>query len=139
MSIRFCETADTCQSLIPTQCQTQTNSFVYKSICYVVGYFVPTARSHWLLRGHMIFNNETVFCQNLLTGNIANSMTSVGNSALLPANLPLQRGKFPASQLSSGNTEILSGNKMNCFPRDQSLSVQCFISRHGDISTAFLF
>ena len=59
--------------------------------------FLPnSARSHWLLRGHMTSNNETVSCQNLWAGNIAKSITSEGSSALLPANVyrwsPLQRG-----------------------------------------------
>ena len=40
--------------------------------------------------------NETVSRQNLWVGDIAKSMTSEGNSALLPANVdqrpPLQRG-----------------------------------------------
>ena len=44
----------------------------------------------------MTSNNETVFSQNIWAGNIAKSMTSGGNSALLPANVggqpPLQRG-----------------------------------------------
>ena len=35
----------------------------------------------------MISNNETVSRQNLWGGNIAKSMTSEGNSALLPANV----------------------------------------------------
>ena len=44
--------------------------------------FSQYARSHWLLRGHMTSNNETVSRQNLWAGNIAKSMTSEGNSAL---------------------------------------------------------
>ena len=44
--------------------------------------FSQHARSHWLLRGHMTSNNETVSRQNLWAGNIAKSMTSEGNSAL---------------------------------------------------------
>ena len=35
----------------------------------------------------MISNNETVSRQNLWAGNIAKSMTSEGNSALLPENV----------------------------------------------------
>ena len=57
-----------------------------------------SVHSHWLLRGHMTSTNKTVSCQNLGAGNIARSMTSEGNSALLPANvdrrLPLQRGSI---------------------------------------------
>ena len=44
--------------------------------------FSQHAHSHWLLRGHMTSNNETVSRQNLWAGNIAKSMTSEGNSAL---------------------------------------------------------
>ena len=34
-------------------------------------FFPNSARSHWLLRGHMIANNETVSRQNLWAGNMA--------------------------------------------------------------------
>ena len=50
-------------------------------------FFSQQRALNWLLRGHMISNNETVSCQNLWAGNIAKSMTSEGNSALLPANV----------------------------------------------------
>ena len=43
-------------------------------------------RSHWLLRGHMTSNNETVSRQNLLEGKIEKSMTSEGSSASLGTN-----------------------------------------------------
>ena len=43
--------------------------------------------SHWLLRGHMTSNNETVSRQNLSAGNLAKSMTPKANSALLPVNV----------------------------------------------------
>ena len=58
-------------------------------------------------------------------------MTSEGNNALLPANvdlrppllLPLHVFRFVLcfSGLRLGETLRFSGNKMNCFPRDQSL------------------
>ena len=57
-------------------------------------FFPKSARSHWLLQGHITSNNETVSRQNLCAGHIARSVTSEGNSALLPANVdrrpPLQ-------------------------------------------------
>ena len=46
-------------------------------------FFPNSAHSHWLLRGHMTSNNETVFPQNFGVGNIAKSVTSKGNSVLL--------------------------------------------------------
>ena len=65
-------------------------------VLYSWNFFPYSPRSHWLLRGHMTSNNETVFRQNLWAGNIAKSMTSEGHSALLPANVDrwplLQRG-----------------------------------------------
>ena len=42
----------------------------------------------------MTSNNETVSRQKLWAGNIAKSMTSEGNSALLPANRELKMGTF---------------------------------------------
>ena len=45
----------------------------------------------------MTSNNETVSRQNLFTGNTAKSMTSEGNSALLPATAVTARfNEFPA-------------------------------------------
>ena len=74
----------------------------------------------------MTSNNETVSRQNLRAGSIAKSMTSKGNSALLTANddrpTPLQRGLM---NFRLYNKSLPSGNKINCFARDQSLSVYC--------------
>ena len=67
-------------------------------------FFPNSARSHWLLQGHMTSNNETVSRQNLCAGHIARSMTSGGNSALLPANVDsttaveARFNEFPASK-----------------------------------------
>ena len=64
----------------------------YLSLLYSWNFF-PSAL---LLRGHMTSNNENVSRQNLWAGNIAKSMTSKGNSALLPSNVdrrpPWRRG-----------------------------------------------
>ena len=106
--------------------------------------FPNSARCHWLLRVHVTSNNETVSRQNLLAGNTAKSTTSEGNSALLPANVdqrpPLQRRlmNFQLQNFQLYNKSLLkrlvlretvnfasleslrfSGNKINCFPRDQ--------------------
>ena len=67
----------------------------------------------------MISNNETVSRQNLWADNISNSMTSEGNSSLLPANVY----RWPQLQRGLMNFQLrfrFSGNKINCFPRDQS-------------------
>ena len=72
-------------------------------LCYLLyswKFFPNSARSHWLLRGHMtadtISNNETVSRQNIWAGNTAKSMTPESKSAPLPANIdqrpPLQQG-----------------------------------------------
>ena len=62
-------------------------------------------------------NNETVSHQNLCEGSIAKSMASEGNSVLLPANVD----RRPPLQVSPCETLRFSGNKINCFPLDQSL------------------
>ena len=64
---------------------------------YIFGNFFPkSAGSHWLFQSHVTSNNETVSCPDLSAGNIAKSMTSEGNSTLLPMNVDrrplLQRG-----------------------------------------------
>ena len=70
----------------------------------------------------MTSNNENVSRRNLRAVNSAKSMTSEGNIALLPANVdprpPLQRGL-----MNFQLTLRFSGYKINCFPRDRSLSV----------------
>ena len=75
------------------------------------------------------------------TGNIAKSMTSEGNSVLLSANVdqlpPLQRGVMTFQlwnyfQLYNSSD---SGNKINCFPRDQSLRVYYYT--HNCTTKAF--
>ena len=47
--------------------------------CYITGAFsrynVPI---HWLVHGHMTSNNETVYRQMPLAGNVAETMTSNG-------------------------------------------------------------
>ena len=57
--------------------------------CYIAWNFFPNrARSHWLLWGHLTSNNEsTVSRENLWAGNVAKTLTSEGNSALLPTNV----------------------------------------------------
>lgn len=48
--------------------------------CHIAGIsFANSTRSRWLPRGHMTSKSETVSRQNLLTGNIAKSMTSESN------------------------------------------------------------
>ena len=46
-------------------------------------FFPNNVRSHWLLQGHMTYNNETVSRHNLWAGKIEKSITSEGNSASL--------------------------------------------------------
>ena len=57
------------------------------TLLYSWKFFPNRAHSHWLLGGHMTSNNETISRQNLWVGNIAISLTSVGNTALLPVNV----------------------------------------------------
>jgi len=91
--------------------------------------FLPNSvGSHWLLRGHMTSNNETVSRQRLWAGNVAKSMTSEGNSAPLPANVVLTDDCSCSEvlwifsfKISPQATLRFSGNKINCFPRDQSI------------------
>ena len=117
-----CKQAFTCMFCFPNSDQSLTREFAfnlfmyYAYICSSAGrhlketvlwgnitlllyswkFFPNSARSHWVLRGHMTSNNETVSRQNLWAGNITKTMTSEGKSALLPASVdrrpPLQRG-----------------------------------------------
>lgn len=75
----------------------------------------------------MTSSNNNVSHQKSLIGNIAKSVTSEGNSAMLPANVDWRLLLF---YNALGNIEIIG--KQNCFPPDQSLkghrqpgSVQC--------------
>ena len=91
--------------------------------------FLPSStRSHWLLRGHMTSNNETVSRQNLWAGDVAKSMTSGGNSARSPANVVLTDDCSYSEvlwifsfKISRQATLRFSGNKINCFPPDESI------------------
>ena len=58
---------------------------VYYQQRALIGYFEVTWHAS---------NNETVSRQNLWAGNIAKSMTSEGNSTLLPANVDRSRDLF---------------------------------------------
>ena len=75
------------------------------------------------------------------TGNIAKSMTSEGNSALLPANvdqLPLLQRDVMTFQLRNYfqlYNSSDSGNKINFFPKDQSLRVYYYT--HNFTTKAF--
>ena len=84
----------------------------------------------------MTSNDETVSRQNLSAGNIAKSMTSESNGALLPANVdrqpPLQRVLMNFQLYDKSLKDcwflrkqlILFPSNLNVsFPRDQSLSV----------------
>ena len=114
---------------------------LYYLLLYSWKLFPNSACSHWLLWRHMTSNNETVSSQNLWAGDIAKSMTSEGNSALLHANVdwrpPFQRGfmnfllynkslkdRSLRKQLIlfPSNLNVSQKKKINCFPRDQSLS-----------------
>ena len=115
--------------------------------------FFDSVRFDWFLRGHKTPNNETVSRQKLWAGNIAKSMTSEGNSALLPANVTKRFNEFPASKfpaniynkslkdwslekqliLIPSNLLRFSGNKMNCLPRDQCLILTSFPGQATDV------
>ena len=60
----------------------------YTVLLYSWNFSSNSARSHWSVRDHMTSNNETVSRQkSLIVGNIAKSITSEGNNAMLPANV----------------------------------------------------
>ena len=102
-----------------------------KKQCYIAGNFFPTARAligYFEVTWHMTSNNETVSRQNLWAGNVAKSMTSESNSARLPANVVLTDDCSCSEvlwifscKISPQSTLRFSGNKINCFPRDQSV------------------
>ena len=106
-----------------------------------------SASIHWLFHGHMTSNNETVSRQKPWAGNIAKTMTSNGkqftvthemlnfsavfkfcfcfvllyNKSLNNWSLGEQWILFPSNLNVS--LDFISGNKIHCSPRDQSLSV----------------
>ena len=98
--------------------------------------FLPNSlRSHWLLRGHMTSNNETVSRQNVWAGNIAKSMTSEGNSARLPVVL-IDDCSYSevlwifSYKISPQATLRFSGHKTVSLGTNQCLSV--YYCGHGD-------
>ena len=76
--------------------------FLYVPVCisifYIAGNFFPAARSHWLLRGRLTFNNETLSRQNLRAGNILKSITSESNSAHVETAVTSRFNEFQASK-----------------------------------------
>ena len=112
-----------------SSCLSPTESSVEQEILLHSWKFLPSStRSHWLLRGHMTSNNETVSRQNLWAGDVAKSMTSGGNSARSPANVVLTDDCSYSEvlwifsfKISPQATLRFSGNKINFFPRDQSI------------------
>ena len=98
-----------------------------KKYCYIAGNFFPTARAligYFEVTWHMTSNNENVSCQNLWAGNVAKSMTSEGNSAhvVLTDDCSCSEVLWIFSfKISPQATLRFSGNKINCFPPDQSI------------------
>ena len=88
-----------------------------KTLCYIyipgAVFFPSSTRSHWLLWGHMTSNNKTV-CRCVfffVLYNKSHNDCSLGKQFILfLSNLNVSLG-WPR------------GNKINCFPREQSLSV----------------
>ena len=98
------------------------------SHCYIAGNFFPTTRAligYFEVTRHLTMK---LFPDKSLSGQ--RCVTSGGNNALLPTNVdgrpPLQRGlmNFQLQNFQLYNKSLrFSGNKINCFPREQSLSV----------------
>ena len=81
----------------------------YQVLLYSWDSFPNCMRSHWLLQGHMMISNNKIAC------NVAKSMTSVGNSALLPANVDRRlpfRFVFTLRLLMSSFCYILTNHLM---------------------------
>ena len=102
---------------VPIKTREKYLSGKYCWLLYSWKFFPSSACFHWLLRGHMTSNNETVSRHNLWAGNIAKSMTSEGKSALLPANVdarpPPQRGLMNSSfEIFSSTTNHWSLGKL---------------------------
>ena len=88
----------------------------YQVLLYSWDSFPNCMRSHWLLQGHvMISNNKLLPAKSFWAGKVAKSMTSVGNSALLPANVdprPPFRFVFTLRLLMSSFCYILTNHLM---------------------------
>ena len=86
----------------------------------------------WLLWVHLTSSNETVSSQNLWAGNVAKSMTSEGNSALLPAIV----NRRPPSQWGLINFQLYNktlqdwslGKQLILFPLADSRETKLFPS-----------
>ena len=65
-------------------CENNQSFYLMIKIRYIYSWkFFPNSMgSHWLLRGHITSNNETVSRQNLSAGNLAKSMTPKANSTV---------------------------------------------------------
>ena len=69
------------------------------------------------LESQHLFQNLILFCfatNHLMTGPLGNSEFCFPRVSMCPSTLLWEILRF-------------SGNKMHCFPRDQSLSVKCFL------------
>ena len=99
---------------------------------YSWNFFPNSARSHWLLWVHLTSSNETVSRQNLWAGNVAKSMSSEGNSALLPAIVnrrpPLQRGLINFQLYNKTLQDWSLGKQLILFPLADSSETKLFPS-----------
>ena len=114
----------------------------YHLLLYSWKLFANSPRSHWLLRGHMTSNNETVSYQHLWAGKIAKSMMSQCNSALLPAKVVtdnrcqlqnFQLHNKPLKRLVSSRKQLILFPSAQCFPH-QILRKQHWLFPSGPVS-----
>ena len=120
---------------LPRETKTE-QLYVTEWSLFFAGNFSQQRRCHWVLRGHMASNNETVSCQNLRGGNIAKSMITSGKQKegslgryynLVPRVSLLASRKNPGCGWSRGSqnlgAERKGGKKINNYRYDKSYSV----------------
>ena len=73
------------RNIVARTCPNEYSIMQHPELLYSWYFFRFSAPIHWLVHGHMTSNNETVSRQMSWAGNIAKTMTSSGNSSLLPA------------------------------------------------------
>ena len=117
------------------------------TLLYSWKFFPNSIHSHWLLRGHMTSNNETVSLQNLWAGNITKFMTSEGSSALkihilLPANVDwrpsLQQGLLNFQLYNKSLYSWSLSKQLILFPSDLSVSWG-WQGKHWDLKETKIF
>ena len=113
-----------------------------KDICYIAGFFPATARPCFppnAMSGQHCesydVKRETVHCYPV-NSSLLTAVVRDGWNLSAVFKFCFRISMFPST--SSRETLRISGNKIHCSPRDQSLSVYCWLADHFMTSNKFL-